>query len=127
MVMPVCSKVEPPLIPTGRRGHYVACHLYPGASLPEYGLISSRSPEVIEIPSTAPPLEGGPLSSPTPADLPAPSTPTAAEGRPTPVDPVVLQRLVTGWRDAPVEPTDPAGGPGPNSPRSLAVPPEPAP
>ncbi len=28
-VMPICSRVEPPLIPV-RKNHWVACHLYPG-------------------------------------------------------------------------------------------------
>ncbi|HTT35321.1 MAG TPA: oligopeptide/dipeptide ABC transporter ATP-binding protein [Thermoplasmata archaeon] len=32
-VMPVCSKVEPPLVPI-RPGHFVACHLYPGPEMP---------------------------------------------------------------------------------------------
>ncbi len=127
MVMPVCSKVEPPLIPTGRRGHYVACHLYPGSSLPEFGLISSRSPGIIEIPSKAPPEEGEVAPLPSGEGLPAPSPPTGAEseGAPTSVDPVVLQWLVTGWRDAPA---GPGGSKTPLGPASFPPPAsEPAP
>lgn len=56
-VMPVCSKVEPPLL-EARPGHFVACHLYPagwtggtGAALP-----SGEAP----LPSVAPAPPGGP-------------------------------------------------------------------
>jgi oligopeptide/dipeptide ABC transporter ATP-binding protein len=126
MVMPVCSKVEPPLIPTGRRGHYVACHLYPGASLPEYGLISGRSSGVIEIPASAPvePDEASPL--PAGETLPAPSPPTGAEseGAPPSMDPLSLQGGATGWRGAPplgsdmtVEPGSPQSAPSRPGPR----------
>jgi len=54
-VMPVCSKVEPPLLET-RPGHFVACHLYP-----------QGRPEGEPLPSTNPPLAlpslGRPLAS----------------------------------------------------------------
>ncbi|HKV90490.1 MAG TPA: ABC transporter ATP-binding protein [Thermoplasmata archaeon] len=55
-VMPICSKVEPPLIRI-RGEHWVACHLYPN---PAEG--SSRSPA--ESPA---PLPAGALAAPTPA------------------------------------------------------------
>ncbi len=47
-VMPVCSRVEPPLIPI-RPGHWVACHLYPGPQgIPTSGATSLPSGEVPE-------------------------------------------------------------------------------
>jgi oligopeptide/dipeptide ABC transporter ATP-binding protein len=43
-VMPVCSKVEPPLLES-RPGHFVACHLYPSGQS-EGGLPATPSPGV---------------------------------------------------------------------------------
>jgi len=54
-VMPVCSKVEPPLLET-RPGHYVACHLYPQGR-PEGEPLPSATPP------TALPSLGRPLAS----------------------------------------------------------------
>ncbi|MGP8077387.1 MAG: ABC transporter ATP-binding protein [Thermoplasmata archaeon] len=52
-VMPVCSKVEPPLIES-RPGHFVACHLYPSGS-PE-GTPLGGAPAAFPLPSGARPL-----------------------------------------------------------------------
>lgn len=52
-VMPVCSKVEPPLLES-RPGHFVACHLYP-AGVPE-GLASSATAEGSPAPGSPPPI-----------------------------------------------------------------------
>jgi peptide/nickel transport system ATP-binding protein len=41
-VMPVCSKIEPPLLET-RPNHFVACHLYP-AGRPEGGPLGAKPP-----------------------------------------------------------------------------------
>ncbi len=75
MVMPVCSKVEPPLVPIGKHGHTVACHLYPAVSLPEYGLMVGGSPGVVEIPSQS----GG-----LPEEGETGNVPRVAEGIPSP-------------------------------------------
>ncbi len=57
-VMPVCSKVEPPLLEV-RPNHIVACHLYPTA-------YTSGAPEAL--PEAAPPPG---VSAPVPASAPA--------------------------------------------------------
>ncbi len=44
-VMPICSQVDPPLLPNGP-DHWVACHLYPGSD--------TRSAPVSAVPTTAP-------------------------------------------------------------------------
>ena len=52
-VMPICSKVDPPLWQV-RPDHFVACHLYPApstASAPESPLISSSTPATPEAPA----------------------------------------------------------------------------
>lgn len=54
-VMPVCSKIEPPLLES-RPGHFVACHLYPSGR-PESAALSG-------VPGNEPlPLEDRPLAS----------------------------------------------------------------
>jgi oligopeptide/dipeptide ABC transporter ATP-binding protein len=60
-VMPICSKVEPPLLEV-RPGHIVACHLYP---------TPYRSPSSPEALPEALPEAGHAESSPLPADAPA--------------------------------------------------------
>jgi oligopeptide/dipeptide ABC transporter ATP-binding protein len=49
-VMPICSQVDPPLLPNGP-DHWVACHLYPGGN--------ARSTPVSAAPEAAAPIPGG--------------------------------------------------------------------
>ncbi len=59
-VMPVCSKVEPPLIPI-RPGHWVACHLYPGPQGVGAGGAAPWTPG--GAPEESPALASAPLES----------------------------------------------------------------
>ncbi len=82
MVMPICSKVEPPLIPVGnRKDHFVACHLYPETSNPAMGLFTSRENvvviaprEPVGIPSESHPLSGAAASPDLPRGDDAPGS-----------------------------------------------------
>ncbi|EQD49461.1 oligopeptide ABC transporter, ATP-binding protein, partial [mine drainage metagenome] len=49
-VMPICSQVDPPLLPNGP-DHWVACHLYPGGN--------ARSTPVSAAPEAAAPIPAG--------------------------------------------------------------------
>jgi oligopeptide transport system ATP-binding protein len=61
-VMPICSKVEPPLIPI-RKDHWVACHLYPAPqSSGGISTAASWAPETSSLASAA--LEAAPLADP---------------------------------------------------------------
>lgn len=70
MVMPVCSKVDPPLIPVGGKGqHMVACHLYPESSMPELGIFAPSESGILELTPKTPvatPANASPLTPPTP-------------------------------------------------------------
>jgi oligopeptide/dipeptide ABC transporter ATP-binding protein len=59
-VMPICSKVEPPLIPI-RKNHWVACHLYPG---PTAGSGQGR----VDLPLSGSPLLSTAVLQPTPLE-----------------------------------------------------------
>jgi oligopeptide/dipeptide ABC transporter ATP-binding protein len=57
-VMPICSRVEPPLIPI-RKDHWVACHLYPGPQGPTGTVSVENLPLSVD-------LEGAAVVNPDP-------------------------------------------------------------
>jgi oligopeptide/dipeptide ABC transporter ATP-binding protein len=68
-VMPICSKVDPPLWES-RPGHWVACHLYPAPE--NAAAVAGTSSEASAEAPAAPLLDAGVASAET---LPPPSTP----------------------------------------------------
>ena len=100
MVMPICSKVSPGLLPyKNRKGHLVACHLYTGEG--------GAQPSTPRIPSVVPPRASAPAKVLT--ELPEPSGSLAAPSPPP--DPAPA-------RMAPVAPAPP-----PPPPPRLSPPP----
>ena len=80
-VMPICSRVEPPLIPV-RKNHWVACHLYPGPQGAATGTVGTGSRLLgIDLSSTAG-LSSGPL--PTTENLAGPPRDSLSPSAPSP-------------------------------------------
>jgi oligopeptide/dipeptide ABC transporter ATP-binding protein len=101
MVMPICSQIEPMLLPVkGRPRHLVACHLYteggdtPLITAEALGVVSSaeRRPAASPSPAAggmggAPRSEDMGVASARPVSLPPPPAPPAAERVPPPPPP----------------------------------------
>ncbi len=69
-VMPICSKVEPPLIHY-RSDHWVACHLYPGPQGAGGAITQDVLPPYVDVEAAAR-LQPEPLAEPIPFDQPYP-------------------------------------------------------